>query len=467
MLTVFNPATGRPIREVQTDTVASVVEKVARARESSREWSRAPFSHRRDRVARFFALLGEERDRLAHLLTSEVGKPISQSRSELDAMPARGAYFLDRTERVIADEVVQAQRLAAPGRGGSPATEERICYEPLGVVANISAWNYPYFVGSNVFVPALLTGNTVLFKPSEYSTLTGLAIAELMHRAGVPEDVFVPVVGGGEVGAALVEAPVDGIYFTGSYPTGLRIARAAAGRMIPVQLELGGKDPVYIADDVDAATAAAAMAEGAFYNNGQSCCAVERIYVHRSIADRFTDELCARVEALVVGDPLDDDTFIGPVTREAQLRVLEQQIADAVERGGVVRCGGKRADREGWYFEPTVVAGANHQMKLMREESFGPVIGVQPVGDDHEAVALMNDTEFGLTAGVYTGDRDRAERLLAEVDSGTAYWNCCDRVSPRLPWTGRRHSGIGSTLSEAGIRAFVRPKAYHLRRPAE
>jgi acyl-CoA reductase-like NAD-dependent aldehyde dehydrogenase len=206
------------------------------------------------------------------------------------------------------------------------------------------------------------------------------------------------------------------------------------------------------------------VAEGAFYNAGQSCCAVERVYVHRRIAGAFTDAFVAAVRDYIVGDPTDEGTYIGPLARGAQLAVLEDQVADAVRLGARVELGGaRRREGRGFYFMPTVLTRVDHRMKLMRDESFGPIIGIQEVDDDTDAIALMNDTDYGLTAAVYTPDGARAERILAGVDAGTVYWNCCDRVSPRLPWTGRKHSGLGTTLSIAGIRAFVQPKAWHLR----
>ncbi len=341
--------------------------------------------------------------------------------------------------------------------------EERISHEPLGVIANISAWNYPYFVGSNVFVPALLAGNAVLYKPSEFATLTGRHIADLMHESGVPEDVFVPVFGGAATGAALLRQPVDGVFFTGSYATGTRIGAAAGRRMIKVQLELGGKDPVYVCDDVDVKSAAAGIADGAFYNTGQSCCSVERIYVHEKIHDVFVEAFVAEVKSYRTGDPLDEKTYIGPITRRPQLDVLQKQVTDAKRRGATLLTGGNIVKRAGNWFEPTVLTDVDHRMSLMRDESFGPVIGIQKVKDDSEAVLMMNDSEYGLTAGVYTPDEKRARRILSKVKSGSVYWNCCDRVSPRLPWSGVGHSGIGLTLSTYGIQTFTRPKAWHLR----
>jgi acyl-CoA reductase-like NAD-dependent aldehyde dehydrogenase len=233
--------------------------------------------------------------------------------------------------------------------------------------------------------------------------------------------------------------------------------------MIKVQLELGGKDPVYVCDDVDVKSAAAGIADGAFYNTGQSCCSVERIYVHENVHDAFVDAFVAEVEGFSLGDPLDDKTYIGPITRRPQLDVLQKQVIEAKRRGARLMTGGNIIKRKGNWFEPTVLTEVDHRMSVMREESFGPVIGIQKVNDDSEAVLMMNDSEYGLTAGVYTADEKRARKILSKIRSGSVYWNCCDRVSPRLPWSGIGHSGIGLTLSTYGIQTFTRPKAWHLR----
>jgi acyl-CoA reductase-like NAD-dependent aldehyde dehydrogenase len=235
-------------------------------------------------------------------------------------------------------------------------------------------------------------------------------------------------------------------------------------RMVKLQLELGGKDPIYVCEDVDIAKAAAGIADGAFYNTGQSCCSVERIYVNHAVFDRFVDAFVAEVRKLRRGDPNEDATYIGPLTRAPQLKVLEGQVKDAVRKGAKILTGGKRVKGPGNWFEPTVLVGVNHSMAVMRDETFGPVIGIMPVKSDADAVLKMNDTEYGLTAGVYTPDRARAEKILAQVHSGSVYWNCCDRVSPRLPWSGVGDSGIGLTLSTYGIETFTRPKAWHLRK---
>lgn len=460
-LSIINPATEALIQTLPTDDTAAVAQKVSQARAAQPDWAARSRSARIEPIQKFRDLLTERADALAATLTAETGKPISQSKSEILATPQRIDFFIENVARVLAPESVYREpSQALPGTG---ELEEIISTDPLGAVANISAWNYPYFVGSNVFIPALLTGNTVLYKPSEIATLTGLAIADLFHEAGIPEDVFIPVIGTGLAGAALLEQPIDGVFFTGSYSTGQKIAIAAAPKLIKVQLELGGKDPAYVCDDVDVATVAAGLADGAFYNNGQSCCAVERIYVHADVYEPFVEAFVQTVRAFKMGDPTDSDTYLGPLSRKPQLTVLEQQIEDALAKGAKLRCGGQPSNRSGWYFEPTVLTEVTHEMTLMREETFGPVIGIQRVSDDASAIALMNDTAYGLTAAVYGRNRDRALQILSQVSSGSAYWNCCDRVSPRLPWTGRGHSGIGSTLSVAGIYAFLQPRAWHLR----
>ena len=454
-LRITNPATGKLVATLPADDASSVRAKFRRAQGAQRAWAAVPLKQRIAALTRFRAAVVAETEQLARTLTLEMGKPITQSRNELKGLLPRIDFFLAETARALRAETVLDDR--------SAGLAERITHEPLGVIANISAWNYPYFVGSNVFVPALLAGNAVLYKPSEFAAQTGLAIARLLHASGVPADAFVPLIGTGEVGAALLRQPIDGVFFTGSVATGKKIARSVSDRMIRVQLELGGKDPVYVCDDVDVAKTAAGVADGAFYNTGQSCCSVERIYVHASVQAAFVDAFVAAVKGFEIGDPLDDATYIGPLTRAAQLDVLDAQVADARRKGARVLLGGKRLRGRGNYYAPTVLVDVDHTMDVMREESFGPIIGIMAVRDDAEAAALMNDTDYGLTAAVYTNDRARAGALLAQVHAGSAYWNCCDRVSPRLPWSGVKNSGVGLTLSRYGIQAFTRPKAWHLR----
>ena len=454
-LKIFNPATGEHIVDVPADDAASVAAKVAQARAAQPRWAATPLAERKACMVRFRALLVERIESLAHTLTSEMGKPIKQARNEINGLLGRIDFFLEKVASATNTETVLND-------GGMT---ERIGHDPLGVIANISAWNYPYFVGGNVFVPALLTGNAVLYKPSEFATLTGWHITRLLHEAGIPNDVFIPLIGTGEVGAALLAQKLDGVFFTGSYATGAKIAATIGPRMIRMQLELGGKDPTYVCEDADVKIAAESLADGAMYNTGQSCCSVERIYVHERVYDAFVEAFLATVRGFRMGDPMDETTYIGALTREPQIGVLEAQVMDALGKGARMLIGGNRLKQAGNWFEPTVLVNVNHDMELMREESFGPIIGIQKVAGDDEAVALMNDTRYGLTAGVFTRDAGRAEALLARVNAGSVYWNCCDRVSPRLPWSGHGDSGMGVTLSTYGIQTFTRPKAWHLRQP--
>ena len=452
-LKIYNPATTELVSEVPADDAASVASKAQRARDAQPAWAAVPLAERKAIMSRFRASIVAELEALAAALTSETGKPIRQSRNELNGLLGRIDFFVDKVDAATSTETVYAE-------GGMT---EQITHDPLGLVANISAWNYPYFVGGNVFVPALLTGNAVLYKPSELASLTGLHIARMLHAAGVPKDVFVPLIGAGGVGGALLEQNVDGVFFTGSYATGAKIAATIGPRMLKLQLELGGKDPTYVCEDADPKNAAESLADGAMYNAGQSCCSVERIYVHQDIHDVFVEAFLETVRGFVVGDPMSETTYIGAIARAPQLDVLAAQIADAQAKGAKLRIGGKRIDKRGNWFEPSVLTDVNHTMELMREESFGPIIGIQKVSGDDEALRLMNDTRYGLTAGVFTRNEARARNILARVNSGSVYWNCCDRVSPRLPWSGHGHSGVGVTLSTYGIQALTRPKAWHLR----
>lgn len=453
---IINPATEEVIRDVQEDNRDSLKSKMEKLRRAQPAWAQEPLTKRVQMITQFAALLEKETETLAATLTAEVGKPLSQSRNELNGARARIAWLTANAGKFLCDEVMNEDK----------GLREVIRYEPLGVICNISAWNYPYLVGVNVFVPALIAGNAVLYKPSEYATLTGLEIERCLHAAGVPKDIFICATGGKETGEELLRMDFDGYFFTGSYATGKHIYETVSRKMVPCQCELGGKDPLYVADDIaDVKAVAAATADGAFYNNGQSCCAVERIYVHEKVYDAYVREFVAEVIGYRSGLPTEAGVYLGPLTRKDQLSVLDSQIAEAVKGGATVQTGGRRREGRGFYFEPTVLTGVNNRMRIMQEESFGPVIGIMKVKDDNEAVALMAETEYGLTASVYSSDETRALRILEQLNTGTGYWNCCDRVSAAVPWSGRKHSGFGATLSHAGLRAFARPKSLHLKKP--
>ena len=451
---IINPATEEVIGEIQEDTGQTLDKKFQSLKAAQPAWQQVELKERIRIIKKFGSLLEEKKELLAAVLTSEVGKPLQQSRNELGGAQARIKWLTDNAIKYISDEIMTDEA----------GMQEKISYEPLGVICNISAWNYPYLVGVNVFVPALLGGNAVLYKPSEYATLTGMEIAKLLEEAGVPKNVFELGLGGKYTGELLLQLPFNGYFFTGSYNTGKYIYGKVAPKMVPCQCELGGKDPLYVADDIkDIKAVAAGTADGAFYNNGQSCCAVERIYVHENVYDKYIDEFVKEVKSWKAGLPTEEGVYIGPISRKEQLYVLENQVEDATSKGAKLLTGGKKSGKKGFYFEPTVLVNVNHSMQIMKDESFGPVIGIMKVKNDEEAIQMMQDTEYGLTASVYSSDKKRAETILQQIDAGTGYWNCCDRVSAALPWSGRKHSGFGITLSHAGLRAFVKPKGYHMR----
>jgi acyl-CoA reductase-like NAD-dependent aldehyde dehydrogenase len=452
---VINPATEEVLAALDEDNQQTIQEKYNLVKKGQAAWAQVPLTERINCIRQFDQALGEQIEKLAGILSDEVGKPIQQARNEINGARGRIAFFLNNSEKWLQDEWMVLDG----------ATKERISYEPLGIIANISAWNYPYLVGVNVFIPALIGGNAVLYKPSEFSSLTGLAIRDLLYQSGIPENIFQVVLGGGLVGSFLLDLPLNGYYFTGSNRTGKIIASKVAEKMVPCQLELGGKDPLYVTDEVaDINQVAGAALEGVVYNNGQSCCAVERIYVHEKVYDDFLKSFTEQAKALKIGNPKEEGIDIGPLTRKEQLAFILDQIQDAQNKGAELIAGGYRLQQPGYYMVPAVLSNVNHNMSVMKEESFGPVIGIQKVSSDAEAVDLMKDTSYGLTAAVYTSNEERAEKILRQMNTGTVYWNCCDRVSANLPWSGRKDSGLGSTLSYSGIRAFVQPKAWHLRK---
>ena len=454
-LIICNPANGEIIAELKKDNLETVNAKFQKLKDGQAVWKQMPLKERIAIIQEYHQLLERDIEQLSITLTEEVGKPLQQSRNEINGSRSRIEWMLTHAEQNLSAEVMSE----------SENMKELIRYEPLGIVCNISAWNYPYLVGTNVFIPALLAGNAVFYKPSEYATLTGLHIERLLKEAGVPENVFQVAIGNGEVGGLLLELPLDGYFFTGSYATGKKIYEAVAPKMVPCQCELGGKDPLYVTDDVtDIKSVAEGTADGAFYNNGQSCCAVERIYVHEKVYEKYLSAFINEVESWKLGNPKEEGVYIGAISRASQLPFLENQVKDAISKGAFLVTGGERVNGEGNYFKPTVLANVDHRMLVMREESFGPIIGIMKVSNDTEAISLMNDTAYGLTASVYSSNQKRAEGILEQMDSGTGYWNCCDRVSAALPWSGRRHSGFGSSLSHMGMRAFTKPKSYHLRK---
>jgi len=454
-MNIINPATNDVITTVETDTKESIAHKLTELRVGQKKWAKLLLNERIKVIQKFASLLQENIQSCAEILSNEVGKPIQQAINEVNGACARIEWLTNNAEKYLSEEWMVE----------TGATTEKIVYEPLGVVCNISAWNYPYLVGTNVFIPALLAGNAIIYKPSELATLTGLQIAKFLIEAGVPKNVFQVVIGDKEVGEILLNSDIDGYFFTGSYHTGKYIYEQVSKKMKPCGLELGGKDPLYITEDIfDIKNIAINTADGAFYNNGQSCCSVERIYVHEKVYDAYVAAFVEEIKTYKIGAPGEPNVYIGALTRKNQPAFLAAQVQDAISKGAKVLCGGNIITGNGNYFEPTVIVNTTHDMEVMKEESFGPIIGIMKVKDDAEAIHLMNDTQYGLTASVYCSNEQRTIAIQAELNAGTVYWNCCDRVSPSLPWSGRKNSGFGSTLSHLGLRTFTQPKAYHLRK---
>lgn len=451
---IINPANKKIIKTIETDNNQSIDQKLSILKMGFKKWNKVHLTERVNCISNFATLLEKEIDQLAKDLTTETGKPLQESKNEINASITKLKFFIDESIKTLAPKQVNSDG----------QTNEILDYDPLGIITNISAWNYPYLVGINIFIPALICGNCVLYKPSEFATMTGENIKRLLYKSGIPEDVFQCVIGDGSVAKYLLEIEIDGYFFTGSYKTGQAIAKAVAHKLVPVGLELGGKDPLYVTDEIEDLSACAnSVAEGVFYNNGQSCCSVERVYVHEHVYDDFLKSFISAVKNLKVGDPMSPETNQGAITRPEHLNFLKKQTKDALIKGAKLECGGNIVDEVGYFFEPTILSNVDHSMDLMKEETFGPVIGVQKVSSDEQAIELMNNTSYGLTSSVFTSNETRGKKILKQINSGTGYLNCCDRVSGYLPWSGRAHSGLGSTLSIHGIYAFCNPKGYHIR----
>ncbi|MBL9058866.1 MAG: aldehyde dehydrogenase family protein, partial [Mangrovicoccus sp.] len=347
----------------------------------------------------------------------------------------------------------------------SPAFRRKIAREPQGVVLIVAPWNYPYLTAINTLAPALIAGNSVVLKHASQTLLVGEHLAEAFHVAGVPEDVFQNLVMDHDTTAGLIAARAFGfVNFTGSVRGGREMERAAAGTFTAVGTELGGKDPGYVRADADLDAAVAGLIDGAMYNSGQCCCGIERIYVHASLYDDFVARAVALVTDYRLGNPLDPETTLGPMAQRRFADVVRAQVAGAVRAGATAHVPTFAEDDGGAYLTPQVLTGVSHAMAVMREESFGPVVGIMPVRDDDEAVALMNDCAYGLTAAIYTRDVEAADRIGARLETGTVFLNRCDYLDPALCWTGCKATGRGAALSVLGFQTVTRPKSYHLRK---
>lgn len=451
-----NPATGEVIHSFTCASDAEVRHAVESARRAQPAWAGKRIGERTAVLRSFQRLLNARKSEVARLITREAGKPYVESLSTEVLVALDAARFCIESARTfLHDEAVPHGNLIVK------AKRAKIVREPQGVIGIISPWNYPFSTPASEVLAALVTGNAVVLKPSEFTPLSAQELHSLLLEAGVPKDIFQIVQGDGLTGAALVDAGIDKMIFTGSVATGKRVARAAAEKLLPLVLELGGKDAVIVLEDADVDVASKAAVWGAFMNAGQTCLSVERCYVHRNIFDKFLEAVVTRTKALRVGNGMDSETDVGPLINTRQLHVVESQVEEAKTHGAHILAGGHRLPHLGVnFFAPTVLTGVSHSMRIMREESFGPVLPIMPFDTEDEAVQLANDSEFGLAASIWTANRKRGERLARRIEAGTVMVN--DVITAfgisEAPHGGIKASGIGRTHGRTGLEEMVRLK---------
>ncbi|MEL6677954.1 MAG: aldehyde dehydrogenase family protein [Pseudomonadota bacterium] len=427
---------------------------VARAAAAQADWAARPLEERIALVRAGVAGVGAMNDEIVPELAHQMGRPVRYG-GEFGGFSERATHMADIAAEALADIVVE----------DSAAFRRVIKRVPHGVVLVIAPWNYPYMTAINTIAPALIAGNTVMLKHASQTPLVGERIARAFHAAGVPEDVFQNVFLDHGTTSGLIAARAFGfVNFTGSVEAGRAIERAAAGTFTSLGLELGGKDPGYVCDDADLDAAAETLIGGAMFNSGQCCCGIERIYVAERHFDAFVQKAVSIVEGYRLGSPLDPETTIGPMAHTRFADLVRSQIKDALSEGARAHIAPFPQDDGGTYLTPQILTDVTHDMRVMREESFGPVVGIMPVRDDDEAVRLMNDSPYGLTASIWTGDAARAEAIADRIETGTAFMNRADYLDPGLCWTGCKDTGRGGALSVIGYHSLTRPKSYHLKK---
>ncbi|KEQ05070.1 aldehyde dehydrogenase family protein [Pseudorhizobium pelagicum] len=456
MIQCISPVDGSVYAERQAMSFEDAAVAVDRARKAQKAWAKRPLEERVQLVMKGVARLNEMADEIVPELAWMMGRPIRYG-GEFKGFNERSNYVASIAADALAPMVVEE----------SGAFERRIEREAHGVVFVIAPWNYPYMTAINTIAPALMAGNTVVIKHASQTLLVGERMVRAFVEAGVPDDVFVNLFLDHDTTSALIAAgKFNFINFTGSVAGGRSIERAAAGTFTGLGLELGGKDPGYVMEDADLDAAVDTLMDGATYNSGQCCCGIERIYVHESLYDRFVEKSVAWVSNYKLGNPLEQETTLGPMANRRFAQVVREQVADAVSRGARALVDPKLfpADDGGAYLAPQVLVDVDHSMTFMTEETFGPAVGIMKVKGDEEAVALMNDSKYGLTASLWTQDTERAGRLGREIETGTVFMNRADYLDPALCWTGVKETGRGGSLSVLGFHNLTRPKSYHLKK---
>lgn len=451
-LICLSPVDGREYARRPLSSESEVERALERARLAQRDWAQAPLDDRRAVILRFLEAMERLNGEIVPELAWQMGRPVRYG-GELRSLEERVHAMLEIAESALAGEW--------PGPGRS------VMRVPVGIVLVIAPWNYPFLTAANTIVPALLAGNAVILKPSAQTPLVGERFAEALGTAGLPEGLFANLFLSHEQTARLLgSGRVGHAVFTGSVEGGRAVERAAAGAFTTLTLELGGKDPAYVRRDADVQAAVEALVDGSFYNSGQSCCGVERIYVDEGVWEPFLDGFVEVTRQYRLGDPLDPDTSLGPMASVKGADLVRRQVREALAAGATAHAPAQLFPRDtgdGPYLMPQVLTGVDHAMAVMREETFGPVVGIMKVSGDAEAVRLMNDSAYGLTASIWTRDLAAAERLAAQVEAGTVFANRCDYLDPFLAWTGVEHSGRGASLGRYGFESVTRPRSLHLR----
>ncbi|MBB6178593.1 aldehyde dehydrogenase family protein [Pseudorhizobium flavum] len=456
MIQCISPVDGSVYAERQAMGFEEAAAAVDRARKAQKSWAKRPLEERVQLVLKGVTRLNEMADEVVPELAWMMGRPIRYG-GEFKGFNERSNYVASIAADALAPMVVEE----------SASFERRIEREPHGVVFVIAPWNYPYMTAINTVAPALMAGNTVVIKHASQTLLVGERLVRAFVEAGVPEDVFVNLFLDHDTTSALIAAgKFNFINFTGSVEGGRSIERAAAGTFTGLGLELGGKDPGYVMEDADLDAAVDTLMDGATYNSGQCCCGIERIYVHESLYDQFVEKSVAWVSNYKLGNPLEQETTLGPMANKRFAKVVREQLSDAVSRGAKALVDPKLfpADDGGAYLAPQILVDVDHSMTFMTEETFGPAVGIMKVKSDDEAISLMNDSKYGLTASLWTQDAERAGRIGREIETGTVFMNRADYLDPALCWTGVKETGRGGSLSVLGFHNLTRPKSYHLKK---